>query len=246
MIIHNIDGVLLPYDPTWKNIAVSISGGADSTLLSYLVCDLIEKYKAQTIVHHISHVRMWKTRPWQESDARVIHVELTKRFPNVVFSKRHVNFIAPDIEYGNIGAIVKDEYGKYVSGDNAQIRAFSEYVCHKENVDAYYNGVTRNPRGIDLGGMKERDIEPNESNKHLEMMEHMGRWALHPFRFTEKSWVVKQYRKLGIMDLFDLTRSCEGEFEGIDYKNYISGDTVPTCGKCFWCKEREWAIEQSK
>jgi hypothetical protein len=51
---------------------------------------------------------------------------------------------------------------------------------------------------------------------------------------------------LKITDLLNITRSCEGEFEGIDYKTYIKGQLIPTCGKCFWCKEREWAIEQNK
>jgi 7-cyano-7-deazaguanine synthase in queuosine biosynthesis len=94
--------------------------------------------------------------------------------------------------------------------------------------------------------MRERDIEPNEDNKHLERMTHMNVEVVHPFRFIDKSEVVKKYRELDLMDLFEITRSCEGEFEGIDYITYKHGQSVPTCGTCFWCKEREWAIEQSK
>jgi hypothetical protein len=75
-------------------------------------------------------------------------------------------------------------------------------------------------------------------------MIHMGRYAVHPFRFVEKDWIIKQYYRLGIESLLNTTRSCEGEFKGIDYKTYILGQHVPTCGECFWCKEREWAIEQ--
>ena len=54
------------------------------------------------------------------------------------------------------------------------------------------------------------------------------------------------------MDLFDLTRSCEGDadiypevFGDLDYKTYVPGSPVPTCGKCFWCKEREWGVANS-
>jgi len=82
-------------------------------------------------------------------------------------------------------------------------------------------------------------------------MEHMGFLACHPFRFIEKNWVIKQYRELDILDLFDITRSCEGDnstrpevFMGLDYTTYKPNQSVPICGRCFWCRERRWALEQ--
>jgi 7-cyano-7-deazaguanine synthase in queuosine biosynthesis len=237
----NVDGVLIPYEKYW-NFAVSVSGGADSALLAYLLC---KEVKENRTVHIINHKRMWKTRPWQEYDARRVYEYLQEKFPNITFVY-HKNFIAPELEYGNIGPTLTDEYGKHVSGDNIQQRAFAEYICHKFSLDAYYNAVTRNPRDIDLGGMKERDIELNENNKHLRVMQHMDKYALHPFRFVEKDWIIKQYIDNNITDLLELTRSCEGEFKDLDYKTYKPFQHVPTCGECFWCKEREWAIEKSK
>jgi hypothetical protein len=231
----------IPFDKNWKSIAIGLSGGADSALLAYLLCEQVTTQS----VHVISHKRMWKTRPWQSDDSLKVYTWFLKRFPNIKFS-RHTNFIAPDIEYGNIGASIPDEYNKFVSGDNIQQRAFAEYVCFNENVDAYYNAVTRNPKGINLGGMKERDIDPTEDNKHLLEMTHMGRKVFHPFRFIDKSEIVKTYKELDLMELFNITRSCEGEFEGLDYTTYKRNQEVPICGTCFWCKEREWAIEQNK
>lgn len=238
-----MDQVNIPFDTNWKNVAVSVSGGADSALLAYMVCDLAKEHNI--VIHVINHVRMWKTRPWQQHDADKVYNWLFQRFYHNKF-ERHINFIAPDIEYGNIGPNLTDEYGKKVSGDNIQQRSYAEFICHKHNVDAYYNAVTRNPRQAQFNGMIERNVERNEDNKHLEYMIHMGRVASHPFRFVDKAWVLKQYRRLEIMDLFEITRSCEGEFKGIDYTTYKLGQYVPTCGECFWCKEREWAIEQSK
>jgi len=243
MNLYNIDGVNIPFDKEWNSIAISVSGGADSALLAYLLCSIIPITRPYN-VHIISHTRMWKTRPWQGQDSLNVFNWLKNKFPDIPFN-RHTCFVAPDIEYGNMGPIIKDEYGKMVSGDNAQQRSFAEFICTTHDIPAYYNAVTHNPRGIELGGMIERDIEPTEDNKHLEIMQHMGRWALHPFRFVEKSWVVKQYRDNNITDLFDITRSCEGEFEGINYETYIPGEIVPICGECFWCREREWAIAQS-
>lgn len=235
--------VNIPFDPEWKNVAISVSGGADSALLAYMVCELAKEH--DVTVHIINHIRMWKTRPWQQHDADRVYNWLFQRFYHTTF-KRHINFIAPDIEYGNIGPNLTDEYGKKVSGDNIQQRAYAEFICHKYNVDAYYNGVTRNPRLAQFNGMRERDIDCNEDNKHLEYMIHMGRVASHPFRFVDKSWIISQYKKLDIIDLLGVTRSCEGEFSGTDYKTYEYGQYVPVCQECFWCKERAWAIEKAE
>jgi hypothetical protein len=243
MKLHNVDGVNIPFETTWNSIAISVSGGADSAMLAYLLCNLVPSYRKNFKVHVISHVRMWKTRPWQQWDSMSVYNWLTHRFPNVTF-QRHINFIAPELEYGNIGPSLTDEYGKNVSGDNIEQRSFAEFICHREDVDAYYNAVTRNPKDVNFKGMSERDIDPNESNQHLTVMIHMGKYAIHPFRFVEKSWIVNQYKRLDIEDLFNITRSCEGEFNGIDYKTYTPGQFVPICGGCFWCKERAWAIEQ--
>jgi 7-cyano-7-deazaguanine synthase in queuosine biosynthesis len=241
MKLHNIDDVNIPFEKHWGNIAISVSGGADSALLAYLICSLISN---DTTVHIISHTRMWKTRPWQQQDSLHVYNWLTNKFPKIKF-KRHTNFIAPDIEYGNIGPSIVDEYDKNVSGDNIQQRSYAEYICYNEDCEAYYNAVTRNPRGIDLGGMTERNIELTEANQHLTLMIHMGRYAIHPFRFVEKDWIIKQYNRLKIEDLLNITRSCEGEFKTINYKTYVKGQVVPTCGECFWCKERKWAIDKN-
>ncbi len=243
MILHNIDGVEIPFDNTWKNVAISVSGGADSALLAYLICELAKENNVT--IHIINHTRMWKTRPWQQYDGQYVFQWLGQQFFKLEM-QRHNNFIAPELEYGNIGASLTDEYSKQVSGDNIQQRAYAEYLCNKYNIEAYYNAVTRNPKNVDFQGMPERDIDALPENQHLKIMKHMNVWAIHPFRFVDKSWIVKQYKRLDLLELFEKTRSCEGEFPEINYQTYTRGQYVPTCGKCFWCKEREWAIEQNK
>jgi hypothetical protein len=233
----------IPFDPNWQNVAIAVSGGADSALLAYLVCEQAKECGHDQTIHIINHVRCWKTKPWQQDDAERVYQWLFQRFYHTSF-KRHTNFIAPELEYGNIGPNLTDEYGKNVSGDNIQQRAYGEFICNKYNIDAYYNAVTRNPRLAAFNGMRERDIEPDETNKHLYEMEHMGVKVLHPFRFIDKSEIVKKYKELDLMELFNITRSCEGVFEDLDYKTYKTGQEVPTCGECFWCKERGWSLEQ--
>jgi hypothetical protein len=240
-MIHNIDGVEISIIDEWKNIAISLSGGADSAFLAYIICQLV-KDNNKTI-HIISHIRMWKSRPWQEYDSLGVYNYLVKKFPSISF-KRYTNFIAPDLEWSSKGPSIIDEYGKTVSGDNIQIRAFSEYVCHYNKVDAYFNAVTRNPRDVDFEGLSTRSIELTENNAHLKKMMHMGVLACHPFRFIEKDWIIKQYKDHNLLDLLSITRSCEGDFKNLDYTSYIPNQSVPICNECFWCKERNWAINK--
>ena len=242
-ILHEVDGVYFPLDKNWKNIGISVSGGADSALLAYLLCELIQTNNYDITVHVITHVRCWKTRPWQRHNSLDVYTALLAKFKNIRFV-RHENFLPPDFEWGTKGPTIVDEYGKLNSGDIIEIRAFAEYISHKENLDAYFNAVTHNPDIEIEGAMLTRDIEAKPENLSKMITTHMGKLSSHPFRFINKSWIYKQYKKLDILSLFDITRSCEGEFSDITYKTYTPGQYVPVCKKCFWCAERTWA-EQS-
>ena len=81
------------YNSNWKHVAISLSGGADSALLAYLVCKAA--YEHDTTIHIINHVRMWKTRPWQQHDADRVYNWLFQKFYHTKFV-RHTNFIAPE------------------------------------------------------------------------------------------------------------------------------------------------------
>jgi hypothetical protein len=235
--------VKIPFDKNWHSVAISLSGGADSALLTYLICSQVLSSNTYFKVHIINNIRCWKTKPWQRYDAERVYNWFVERFPNITF-KLHVNFVPPELEWGEKGRTIVDEYGKLVSGDTLELRAFAEYICHYENVNAYFNGVTRNPKSVNFVGMDTRNIDPTEENKHLEIMIHMGKLACHPFRFVDKSWVISKYKELGLEKLLDITRSCESEFKDVNYENYTPGQYIPVCGSCFWCKERDWAINE--
>jgi len=73
----------------------------------------------------------------------------------------------------------------------------------------------------------------------------MGIPVHHPFINVQKDWIVRRYAENGIVDLFDITRSCEGEFEDLNYTNYKPYQSVPICGNCFWCLERAWGLKHA-
>lgn len=217
----------------WKKIGISLSGGADSALLSYLICS-----RTNAEIHFTTQIRMWRTRPWQEYVADEVVSWFKNRFDNKFY--HHKNLVPPELEEPT-EYLIKDEYGKMKSGNRIILRSYNEYIAHKHKLNALYGAINKNPDVEFEGRVEERDtghIPPHYI--------HNGIDICHPFVYTKKDWIVKQYYHEDIIDLFNLTRSCEGEFEGLDYTSYTPGQDVPLCGKCFWCKEREWAIEQNK
>lgn len=236
------DDVSLPIDPNWKRVGISLSGGADSALLAYLVCS-----NTDAEIHIVTQIRCWKTRPWQEYGSEQVYNWLVSRFPNLKF-KRHTNFIPPDLEWGREGPNILDEYGRLKSGNQIILRSYNEYIGHKEKFNAWFAAVNKNPDIKIEGALEDR----NEGHVPP-VMEHMGVAVCHPFVYTMKDWIIQKYYDLDILDLLNLTRSCEGDridypevFGDLDYKTYTPGQAVPECGKCFWCKEREWALSRVK
>ena len=223
--------MIVPVKHGWKKIGISLSGGADSALLAYLVMS-----KTNADIYFTTQVRNWKTRPWQSWIADEVVQWFRNYFPNRI---HHIQgFIPPEMEEPNT-TYITDEYGQEKPGNRIILRAHNEWIANTYNLDAWYAGVTKNP-DIDIpGALSERDegVLPLQT-------EHMGVTVLHPFVHTAKDEIIKAYYENNIEDLLDLTRSCEGEFEGLDYTTYKRGQYVPTCGKCFWCKEREWAISK--
>jgi hypothetical protein len=223
-------------DSSWKKIGISVSGGADSTLLAFLICS-----NSDAEIHFTNQIRLWKTRPWQEHIADQVFDWFKNRFKNKFYI--HKNLIPPELEWADKGPTIVDEYGKLKSGNQIILRSHNEYIAHRYNLDALYGGINQNPDISIQGSLSARDQE-NITIPPFFM--HNGIAICHPFVYTKKDWIIKQYYENNIEDLLALTRSCEGEFEGLDYTTYTPGQHVPTCGTCFWCKEREWAIEKSK
>lgn len=219
-------------NPKWKHIGISLSGGADSALLAYLILD-----QTDADIYFTTQIRMWKTRPWQRYIAQDVVRWFKNRFNNRI---EHIEgFIPPEMEEPHTTNIA-DEYGKSKPGNRIILRAHNEWVAHTYNLDAWFAAVNKNP-DIDISGAL---IERDEGVLPLHM-KHMDIDICHPFVYTTKDWIIKQYYDNNIEDLLNLTRSCEGEFAGLDYTTYTPRQIVPTCGECFWCKEREWAIEQA-
>lgn len=246
--LNNVDGTYIVLNPEWRNILVSLSGGADSAMVLYQLSRIITEKKLSIDVHIITNIRMWETKPWASDVSQQVYDYFCKTFPNIRYL-RHVNFIAPDIEFGRIGAIIPDKHGRMKSGCQISSRSYMEYIVATNNIDAAYDGVTLNPPlSVATDGMADRTIESLDTTSLKDTIAYIqtyDAYMISPFKFVAKDWVVKQYINYQILDLLNITRSCEYEFPGLDYKTYKQGQYVPTCGKCFWCVERNWAMKKN-
>ena len=224
---------MLTIDKNWKRIGISLSGGADSALLAYLILK-----DTNADIYFTTQIRMWKTRPWQRYVAKGVVEWFRNRFDNRI---EHIEgFIPPELEEPT-SPLITDEYGAAKPGNRIILRAHNEYLIHTHNLDAWFAAVNQNPN-IDIPGAL-----PERNNGVLPLhMKHMEVDICHPFVYTTKDWIIKQYYENNIEDLLNITRSCEGEFSELNYKTYTPGQFVTICNECFWCKERAWAIEQNK
>lgn len=244
LLYHLVDGLAIPFDPEWKNIAVNLSGGADSALLTTILCDIISKNKSDVTLHIITYHRCWKTRPWQIDISLVVYEKIKELFPSLSF-QRHQGYIPPELEWGNLGPITTDRYGRQRSGDQIAVSSFNEYTMHNFKIEATFEATTRNPNVEFKGKMPNREKSPKDAVfKDLIFSNKIG-MVISPFKFVRKDWIYRQYKNNSLLDLYSLTRSCEGEFTDIDYQNYVIGQYVPLCGNCFWCKERSWAEDNN-
>ena len=140
-ILHVIDNEYFVFDPTWKNIGVNLSGGADSACGTALLCKLITELECDTKITVITHNRCWNTRPWQQPVSIDVYNTLVKMFQKIIV-QRIENFIPPEIEHGVIGNIEQLD----APGDTICVQSFNRYAMHTYDLDITYSFTTSNPQ----------------------------------------------------------------------------------------------------
>ena len=245
IILKEVSNLLIPFDSKWKNIAVNLSGGADSALLTYILCTIIKENNLDTVINIITYQRCWETRPWQGHVSKQVYSWLKLEFPNII-GERITTYIPPEIEHGVIGNIVNDR-----SGDQIIVGSFNKFAAWEYNLDAVYNATSKNPDDLREDRMTNRDKDAEDGNLMDLWMasKKVNATFVHPIRFVKKDWIVAQYHILDILDLYNTTRSCEGDINHHQqvkescnsFSDYYPGMDIPECGECWWCEEREWA-----
>jgi|TARA_B100001094_G_C18187562_1_gene804868 hypothetical protein len=243
----NVGGLPIVLDDWVTRVSIDLSGGADSALLAYLLMTELKKRNQHCEVHIINHVRCWKTKPWQLDVSDRVIDWLTNYYTNNFHSTviLHRNFIPEKYEEYSLA-------GEERTAEYVEIDEYRKYLVETLYIDMHYNATTSHyPYASRAGEYKNRNREEIDPFQFV----HYKNIESQPFIYMSKDWVVKQYIDHDIMDLFNLTRSCEGSIEvfedQVDDKiikefSYERGDDISvTCGVCYWCEERNWAMEQN-
>jgi len=256
MIKHQSRRLIIPFDPSWKNVAVNVSGGADSAMLSASLAKIITENNYDCKIHFISFVRVWEYRPWAPFISFEVYNKIKEMFPNAI-GDRIESFIPTELEEGVSGENLLNDK----SGDRIIVNSFNKYCTYRFNLDAVYNATTLNPLDKNIGLIDGTNKRPKD--REAEWYNDKGisalvkkteakslSWNLFPYRYTDKRYIIKGYYENGWNDLLELTRSCEGDkntdpdlFSSyLGYQHRVS--KLPLCGHCFWCVERNWATKE--
>lgn len=194
----------------YRRIGIKLSGGADSALVLFLSCTTITEEKLDVEYIQPFTVQL-ATKPWQFYYSQQVIDWMRERFPNIEIKPPLTN-----------KAEVKTEYGP---------KQEEVILANISQIDVLLNGITANPPKEESVHFHEwewrdKDRDVRRVEKTFGMVPRM-----YPVINFDKKKIAELYKDLDIMDLFAVTRSCEG------YERWDEH-----CGKCWWCDERKWAF----
>jgi hypothetical protein len=231
----------LHIDQKWKKIGVRLSGGADSSILYYAICDYF-KNNDEVEIYPLTmdtELKWWYSRGAKQVIDRVS--ELTGKSPKDWYIHYNPHFTN------------RTELQKYEDGINELQRT----AVKKYGLDAIYIGLTINPPindmktyftnnsdGLDveriMGHINGRDMtrdgptDPEVMTCHYE--NNITVKQIIPFVNLNKKAVKKMYEHYNVMEtLYPITYSCEKVLE-------VKNEPLTHCGYCFFCLERKWGF----
>lgn len=221
---------IIDFPDTFKNIAIKMSGGTDSSIMAFMLASYKSQYRPDIELHAITMNHPLK--PFQ-----------------IPFSKQVISWIEEQFgfQFASHTTGTGTASGNYADEQGILVR--KSYV--KYNIDAHFMGQTSNPIDYKENQLlidqwdyrcEERDIEMKDklqdtdyvSSEYLEFeKEDILYRGYYPFVWVDKKCIAELYDYFNITDtLLPLTRSCEKETT--DFSHH--------CGQCWWCAEREYGF----
>lgn len=226
---------------------ISISGGADSASLFYL----ISKYFPQ--VQLIPYTCRDQNAPKDAIAATNIVKWMQQQFPDnkirdieiFDFNDRTEDFVS----YKDCDLVI-NSYPQYFGMRRTQISKIiqidniSKKLMQKFPGAIRLDGMTRNPPKEDMKRLnfyhlaeRRRDKELPKIIEYRENIYDPVMSIYQPYANIDKKFVAGVYNENNLIEtLFPLTRSCVGTARQTD-------NFTRECHKCFWCYEKAWAFD---
>ena len=202
-------------------IAISMSGGLDSSLLTYLLCKEISDKKQNTKVYPLHGID--NTRPTSPENIQNIINFLRNSFPMVEINDM--------LTWDN----TKDYKIPKSKKDSDGIKKW----CLKYSINYIYQGRTANPPKdvLDKFGGHYEDVRSHNNEQPIkEHIRPFNAYLIRPWKNINKKFIYEQYKKHNLLDTLEpLTWSCIAFAEETNFFN-------EPCKKCYWCKEKYWGF----
>jgi hypothetical protein len=228
----------LVFKPNYKDVAVKLSGGADSAIVYYAVCN---HYK-NTNTNVYALTMGTAAKPWYPQGATKL-IRIVKELTGVAPVEHYVHYQPEE------GAAA------YSQG----IARMDELAIKRFELDAIYSGLTINPPisemkeyfahthqqfGLDqtrvLAHIEGRDDTRDTTEEPTFFTKRYGERSvdrIRPFINKNKQAVYRAYQTCDMMEkLYPYTYSCETIPDNYDTMDFVH------CGHCFFCLERYWGF----
>ena len=230
---YNNNRINIYIPPRHKTICVSVSGGTDSALLLWNI------FQHQKDTNNAFKVVIYTTAP------------RTKKYFNFYHALNVQNWIFDYTQFDHdYSWCTFHRYNSQSSEMYTQMKA----IGLAYNPTLFISGRTSWPQSGDLppfwdSNRNDQKISKTEAITYTRniddpVMEKLqdadptartwfpeDSFYYTPMISVDKKWIRGSYEYYGITDLWNTTRSCEGEQPILQQ----------TCGECWWCLEREWA-----
>ena len=197
-----------------KTLGLSMSGGADSTILCILLAKTIESKGLNITIQPFSGYDLWA--PLDTAGLPNIITFIKSQFPNV-----KINWPV---------SVVFDTQGS-PDGKNTYIGQLKKNMVDTGFINDLLVAISRGPELETQLTFNVRNTEHpikripgyNIWNEVEEAIPNLA-----PFKEVDKRFIVQCYKDFGYESLLKQTNSCT--------------DPAGNCGECWWCQERTWAI----
>lgn len=218
--------VVIDVPEPYANVGIKMSGGADSSLLCYLLCKYKLEHRPDIKLFPITAVN--KVKPYQYHYARKV-IEFCENEFSIKFEEHTTS--------------------EPVEGNAVLIREQEQLVdklYSNKKIDCHFTGITSNPpmeiceqftqQYPHLTRPTERDPTSKLKDTVLGVsFIYPSPITFRPFANTDKRGIAELYKMFDLTDrLFPITKSCE--FKTTDVDALHCGD------KCWFCLERHWGF----
>lgn len=217
---------ITPFGDKVKNICISVSGGADSSILTYHVVKYIKENNLDI-----------KVIPLTVRRAKANHPKAAHRAMARIRELLGDDILLPTVEMQPDVTAKDYEEDKYFNK--------TWYNIFKDGkAELVMDGTSSIPSTEDLANFKDKSGEVMDFRKFGEErnvvnhVEYNGvkTFSYRPFINETKKYVAELYQVDNLMEeLFPFTRSCET-------LDTMMWETLEHCGECWWCEERQWAF----